>query len=68
MPRNAPNPICVGAAQKLLRAGQLINRVYAALRRRLAEDPQDAGALLRLGDLFTAARLSVSAAFWPEVA
>ena len=51
MQRNAPSPICVSDAQKLLRADRLHNRAEAALRRRLAEEPRDAGALLRLGDL-----------------
>ena len=50
MQRNAPSPIRVSEAQKLLRADRLHNRAEAALRRRLAEEPRDAGALLRLGD------------------
>ena len=48
---NAPNPVRVSDAQKLLRADRLHHQAEAALRRRLAEDPRDAGALLRLGDL-----------------
>ena len=44
-------PIHVSDVQKLLRADRLHNQAAAVLRRRLAEDPQDAGALLRLGDL-----------------
>ena len=51
MQRDAPNPARVSEAQKLLRADRLHNRAEAVLRRRSAEEPRDAGALLRLGDL-----------------
>ena len=51
MPRDAPNPIRAAEAQKLLRADRLHHQAEAALRRRCAEAPRDAGALLRLGDL-----------------
>ena len=51
MQRNAPDPSRVVEAQKLLRADRLHEQAKAALRRRIDEDPQDAGALLRLGDL-----------------
>ena len=51
MPCNEPNPACVTDQQKLLRAGRLHHQAGAALRRRIAEDPRDAGTLLRLGDL-----------------
>ena len=51
MQRNAPDPPRVAEAQKLLRAGRLHEQAKAALRQRIDEDPQDAGALLRLGDL-----------------
>ena len=44
-------PICTSDVQKLLRADRLHNQAEAALRQRLAEDPRDAKALLRLGDL-----------------
>ena len=42
---------CVSDVQKLLRADRLHNQAEAALRQRLAEDPRDAKALWRLGDL-----------------
>ena len=48
---SASNPTRVSDAQKLLRADRLHHQAEAALRRRLAEEPRDAGALLRLGDL-----------------
>ena len=51
MQRNAPDSPRVVEAQKLLRADRLHEQAKAALRRRIDEDPQDAGALLRLGDL-----------------
>ena len=51
MPCNEPDPARVTDQQKLLRAGRLHNQAEAALRRRLAEEPRDAGTLLRLGDL-----------------
>ena len=51
MPCNEPDPAGVSDTQKLLRADRLHNRAEDALRRRLAEEPRDAGALLRLGDL-----------------
>ena len=51
MQRDAPSPVRVSEAQKLLRTDRLHNRAEAALRRRSAEEPRDAGALLRLGDL-----------------
>ena len=51
MPCNEPNPACVSDEQEILRPGRLHNQSEAALRRRLAEEPRDTGALLRLGDL-----------------
>ena len=51
MERDAPSPVLVSHAQKLLRTDRLHNRAEAALRQRLAEEPRDAEALLRLGDL-----------------
>ena len=51
MPRDAPNPIRASDVQTLLRADRLHHQAEAALRRRCAEEPRDAGALLRLGDL-----------------
>ena len=44
-------PIRISDVQKLLRADRLHDQAEAALRQRLAEDTQDSGALLRLGDL-----------------
>ena len=41
----------VSDVQKVLRADRLHDQAQAALRRRLAEDPRDAAALLRLGDI-----------------
>ena len=50
MQRNTPSSTSVAGARRLLRADR--NQVEAVLlRRRLAEDPGDAGALLRLGGL-----------------
>ena len=49
MQRN--QPIGASDVQKLLRADRLHDQAQAALRRRLAEDPRDARALLRLGDI-----------------
>ena len=51
MQRNAPDPGRISDAQKLLRAGRLHHQAEAVLRRRCVEEPRDAGALLRLGDL-----------------
>ena len=51
MQRNAPDPVRVSDAQKLLRAGRLHHQAEAVLRRQCVEEPRDAGALLRLGDL-----------------
>ena len=42
---------CLSDVEKLLRAGRLHDRAEAVLRQRLATVPQDAQALLRLGDL-----------------
>ena len=44
-------PPCAFNAHRLLRAARLHGQAEAALRQRLAEDPRDAGALRRLGDL-----------------
>lgn len=44
-------PICLSDVQKLLRADRLHDQAEAALQQRLVCDPQNAQALLRLGDL-----------------